>query len=315
MSTERTIEDGRGKKLTTAIPALTDALTILTRIPVSHRDKGFANSLAARDSRYLSQSQTFWIFKLAQDQLDRERPETQPKPIGNVKKIVEFLTPASARKTGACVTFRNNMPGHGMSNNGTVQIKSSSGHHWKGHYWISNGGTGAKDIAEPTLPPEREGVFAVPVDTREYGTITQWQVAYDGQWQVNPHVGGIGWADREDADQVLTNLRSGLVKPNPQPAPNVLYGRIDPDGNLWDHRGAIVPPGVMALLDEMNDDPAGFIRRFGVRTGRCCFCDLPLTDETSMGWGYGPVCAKTYKLPHGVMKLRALKLAEAAATA
>lgn len=304
MST-RVVEDGRGKSVTTSIPALTDALTILTRIPAAHRDKTFAVSLAARDSRRLSQSQTFWIFKLAEDQLAREKPPEErsgPPSFGNVKSVVDFLAPVSVRKTGACVTFRNNMPGNGMSNNGTVQIKSSSGYMWKGHFWISNGGNGSKDAPEPELPPVEEGVYESPV-TNEHGTLVYWRVAFDGR-RTTPL-----WDNELAAKWHLEELKSGAARPEYLEAPNILYGRIDPEGNVWGHNGKVPPVGVLAMLDTFAEDPKNFVRQFGVKTGRCCFCDLPLTDEISQKWGYGPRCAVVYHLPHGKMKLRALEAA------
>lgn len=39
--------------------------------------------------------------------------------------------------------------------------------------------------------------------------------------------------------------------------------------------------------------------RFGKLYGICCFCSRTLTDERSIGVGYGPVCAEHYGLPWG----------------
>jgi hypothetical protein len=50
---------------------------------------------------------------------------------------------------------------------------------------------------------------------------------------------------------------------------------------------------VMTLL---RDDPLGTVMDMGRKSGRCCFCSLPLTDERSTAHGYGPICAKNYKL-------------------
>jgi hypothetical protein len=39
--------------------------------------------------------------------------------------------------------------------------------------------------------------------------------------------------------------------------------------------------------------------RFGKDHARCVFCTKALTDERSMGVGYGPDCAETHALPWG----------------
>lgn len=39
--------------------------------------------------------------------------------------------------------------------------------------------------------------------------------------------------------------------------------------------------------------------KFGKLYGICCFCSRTLTDERSIGVGYGPVCAEHYGLPWG----------------
>lgn len=88
---------------------------------------------------------------------------------------------------------------------------------------------------------------------------------------------------------------------------NRLYGRITPQGQIVPHGQSGTPPAALVeLLEKFAGAPKTFIYKYGVQTGRCCFCNLPLTDETSMKIGYGPVCAKNYDLPHGKKGLEKL---------
>lgn len=50
----------------------------------------------------------------------------------------------------------------------------------------------------------------------------------------------------------------------------------------------------------MNTDPAGYAKKYGRLTGRCCFCRIQLTNETSLSVGYGlcEICAGNYGLPY-----------------
>lgn len=95
---------------------------------------------------------------------------------------------------------------------------------------------------------------------------------------------------------------------------SVYMGRIAADGAFFPT--AECGPPVMALLDEFEADPAEYAAAYGRRTGRCCFCDAPLDDPVSMGMGYGPTCARHYRLPHGkraLAKAVAMRCARAAA--
>lgn len=76
------------------------------------------------------------------------------------------------------------------------------------------------------------------------------------------------------------------------------YGRIHPDGR-WEQGRDAAPASVVALVRALAADPAGVAAAYGRDTGACCFCSLPLTDERSVGVGYGPICAGHYGLPWG----------------
>jgi hypothetical protein len=90
---------------------------------------------------------------------------------------------------------------------------------------------------------------------------------------------------------------NGLTGFGESGAGSIYAGRIAPDGG-WFPTSAC-ETSVMALLDEFENDPVGYAMAYGQRSGRCCFCDIPLSDPVSIGMGYGPVCARHYALPHG----------------
>lgn len=74
------------------------------------------------------------------------------------------------------------------------------------------------------------------------------------------------------------------------------YGVIKRDGSIfWRDAPNKVKATVLALIE----NPAGFARVYGQRSGNCCFCARELTDPRSLAMGYGPVCAGHYNLPWG----------------
>ncbi|MFW5899342.1 MAG: DUF6011 domain-containing protein [Jiangellaceae bacterium] len=80
-------------------------------------------------------------------------------------------------------------------------------------------------------------------------------------------------------------------------------GRIDREGRFHAGRGIANPgPEVEALvpfLRRLAASPEQVAAEYGKRTGACCFCSRKLTDERSVGVGYGPICADNWGLPWG----------------
>lgn len=76
-------------------------------------------------------------------------------------------------------------------------------------------------------------------------------------------------------------------------------GHISRSGNfhLTSH-SAITQIDIKGMQD-IASDPIYFARKYGLGTGRCCFCNRPLCDEFSIGAGYGATCAANKKLPYG----------------
>ena len=75
---------------------------------------------------------------------------------------------------------------------------------------------------------------------------------------------------------------------------NVWYGRISPRGEFY--RGAACDEPIAKIVDSFAADPIGFVEEFGRKSGVCAFCTKRLTDERSVGIGYGPTCAKKWGL-------------------
>jgi hypothetical protein len=73
-------------------------------------------------------------------------------------------------------------------------------------------------------------------------------------------------------------------------------GRICPDGRV---EGELVHRAdLLTTLATIALDPAKAAKEYGALMGRCSFCNLALTDAGSIEVGYGPVCAKSWGLPH-----------------
>ncbi len=88
------------------------------------------------------------------------------------------------------------------------------------------------------------------------------------------------------------------------------YGRIHPDGRYEPSKGYTreIHDMVLKVLHEIAADPAKAAAEYGKKTGRCCFCSLPLTDARSLMVGYGKICAGHYCLPWNVSELEKLIL-------
>ena len=82
---------------------------------------------------------------------------------------------------------------------------------------------------------------------------------------------------------------------------SVWYGRIFLDGKFQPSKKIPEPviEQLMNALQAFNNNPERMAHAYGRRTGRCCFCNLPLSNEKSIDVGYGPVCARNYRLKYG----------------
>jgi hypothetical protein len=76
------------------------------------------------------------------------------------------------------------------------------------------------------------------------------------------------------------------------------YGRVMKDGSYVASDKANVA-AISERLIAFARDPAGVAAEHGRLTGRCCFCNLHLSDERSTAVGYGKTCASHFGLPWG----------------
>jgi hypothetical protein len=76
------------------------------------------------------------------------------------------------------------------------------------------------------------------------------------------------------------------------------YGRVHTDGN-YEARGN-AESAIVERLTAFAANPAGVAAEHGRLTGRCCFCNIALTDERSTAVGYGKICAGHYGLLWGM---------------
>ena len=77
---------------------------------------------------------------------------------------------------------------------------------------------------------------------------------------------------------------------------NQWFGRVYRDGRFEPSPRVELPDGLVALLERFAKEPAKVASEHGRATGRCCFCNSPLTDARSTAVGYGPVCADRWAL-------------------
>lgn len=77
-------------------------------------------------------------------------------------------------------------------------------------------------------------------------------------------------------------------------------GRVTVDGTYQPARAANGRADAIARrLGELAANPAKVAAEHGRLTGRCCFCNLKLSDERSTAAGYGPTCADHFGVAWG----------------
>lgn len=84
---------------------------------------------------------------------------------------------------------------------------------------------------------------------------------------------------------------------------NIWYGRVLPSGVLdvaakFSDDEEVVDT-LQQMLNTLARNPSKFTGSMGKELGKCCFCNLELSDEKSVSAGYGPVCASNWGLPWG----------------
>jgi Family of unknown function (DUF6011) len=78
------------------------------------------------------------------------------------------------------------------------------------------------------------------------------------------------------------------------------FGRVKLNGTYEPSaRASEISAAITARLVEFAADPARVASEHGKLVGRCCFCNIALTDERSTAVGYGKICAEHYGLSWG----------------
>lgn len=78
------------------------------------------------------------------------------------------------------------------------------------------------------------------------------------------------------------------------------FGRVMLDGSYVPSNGAgPVAQAISERLKAFAADPAGIAAEHGKLIGRCCFCNIALSDKRSTAVGYGKICAEHYGLTWG----------------
>lgn len=80
------------------------------------------------------------------------------------------------------------------------------------------------------------------------------------------------------------------------------FGTIAPGGEVeWSYNAKkddTLRKAISGLLARLNAEPTKVLANLGKQTGKCCMCNKGLTDDASIHFGYGPVCAKNFGLPY-----------------
>jgi hypothetical protein len=81
------------------------------------------------------------------------------------------------------------------------------------------------------------------------------------------------------------------------------YGRVMKDGSYVPSKDAgPLAQAISERLKAFAADPAGIAAEHGKLTGRCCFCNIHLSDKRSTAVGYGKTCAAHYGLTWGTQQ-------------
>lgn len=87
---------------------------------------------------------------------------------------------------------------------------------------------------------------------------------------------------------------------------NAQFGHISKDTSSWNFTPA-TDEEVRETMSLFKANPIQTVIDMGRKSGRCCFCSLPLTDERSTAHGYGKICAGHYGLAWSRATARAIE--------
>jgi hypothetical protein len=316
MSMARTIEASSPAQ-NDELNALNDAIDAGTVVP---RSISFAQDLVRKgQQKPLSSKQMYWVRKLS------EAPAEKPAPTGSE---------APAFDGNALAQVVPYLPQKNQSFANDLARKSKWGLSEKQMFWAEKflkEGTEAKAEGMKTIEERR-----IEAEKRRQEAIARREAERIATTPVSDADADSGWeavlALFDAGARTLTRMQIHLMTDEGQrvlvrsnrrkgESNDVLYvhnhhaekndrrahfGHINKVSALWNHTPA-TPETVKEVMEIFKADPVGTVSEMGRKSGVCCFCSLPLTDERSTAHGYGPVCAKNYALQWGTRSGRTIE--------
>lgn len=160
------------------------------------------------------------------------------------------------------------------------------------------------DIPEVVAKSTRYGKYNRPGRCASCGHVVGQDEGYyflaaDGRWGVHHKAGECSTEPVPTASQVT--LEPGLYEYNGQ---IILVYKTRNDrlaGKVKQGRSFRYQQGAVALAGLGNPVTAAYAAAYGHQYDHCCACGRDLEDDRSTQAGYGPVCAKKYGWPWGMV--------------
>ena len=307
----------------------TEAISALEQVldGVSDRSKSFATDLVAKGQKFgLSDKQMYWVKRLTNeatpsDDNDGEAAAENPTPAP-----VAFGSPEVQTITNLCdelesvrqhLSHRSQSFAQSLIRQGRKKGYLSPKQLPFVHKMIDEGKEAAKTNAQRIA--DRDALRAARAAAREAHRIATTPVSDDDAEQGYEAV--MELFDAAGATLTRTKIhlitddgREVVVRSNRRKTESndVLYvhnhgadfnnrdahfGHINKATTAWNFTPA-TDGEVRRVMTLLRDNPLQTVMDMGRKSGRCCFCSLPLTDFRSTAHGYGPICAGHYSLPY-----------------
>lgn len=126
--------------------------------------------------------------------------------------------------------------------------------------------------------------MTIPELFRQFGL----RAAYIGEFKISPAKNGqTFWVNHRFVREMNAwGSESGIF-----------VGTIVPDGS-YRPKARDFTAKVQEVLQGISTSGIDYMIKNGKELGECQFCGRQLEDPESVHYGYGPVCAKKYHLPH-----------------
>ena len=276
------------------------------------KSRNFAQSLLNQyDAKGgLSPKQEYWVHKLAGTEGDkRTKVHEKTAQVIELETYGPFLVKESSREFASDLVKR-------WASRGNFSPKQQ--------YWVNvlieKGKAEWLNHPSDTTFSDYDAVVELVARAGDTGTkalkeprITLWATAPDGHtrevWVRTP--GTKRKSDRDiPSDLLVVEIihraqkhasvnHKGHETTRGNPAEKEVAGYISVVTNEFtpSNRTVMDQHWVVDMLEDFKTDPIEKMAEMGRLAGRCCFCNKQLEDERSTAHGYGPVCAKNYRLP------------------